>query len=599
MNARILDENLRLLLTRAWRPVMPEAQFRARLERLFVARATELGRGRLRRLGPPLILAAAAAAALWLFVMQPFGPPAAPRHEGLEVILARGAAAVRVWDAAGEWGAWQPQAVDGGVARLQPAGNGFEAATPAEASARVEFAPLGSIDLLAGSLAGFGGRAGSALDPSGARGVAVALERGGCVLELGPGAEPWNVSARGGALDLEHGRLRVAHEAPQGLLRPLDPSGAPGAPVLAEALAAAHPDEPWLRARLHTGRASARAPHGALVHALEPGDEVFLGLGTLYLTGLDPLATASARSTPETPPVEGGGAAAPQAEPLAQLTGRVHHQGAPVASFRVGLLRSVDLPAVTEPEFREFDPATASAGEFAISGLAGGEYEVFVQAEGFAVWRSAGIVVGSGAPATLECELVRGATLRGIVIDEARGLPLAGAVVLSEVDAPAQVLSLSEADLPAEVVVRTKTQADGGFELRGVAPGQQLLRVRHPDFAPQWIEVEGLADGELRAGLEIALRPGGNVVGQVLDNRGAPVVGGLLVLSPADASMARQRLSFVMAATDAEGRYEMRALAPGRYVALYFGDDQQSAESGRPLDMVFVVLKGEDRKSVV
>jgi hypothetical protein len=266
------------------------------------------------------------------------------------------------------------------------------------------------------------------------------------------------------------------------------------------------------------------------------------------------------------------------------LTGRIvrDEDDTPVTSARLVLAST----QVTGPDsaWREVsDPD----GRFRWEDPPAGRYHLFVQAEGLAVEVTRHVRIDDQLtlPA-LQVRLPRGQVLRGVVRDDATGAPVPGALVVSDTDAPALMLSLDEGDLLHVVVARARTDALGRFELRDLSRGEpQVLRASAPSFAPAWVTVEasGLAVGGAEAAtpeVEIRLPAGGAVEGQVWRGWGDPWEGAGMVASFMPPTPAARCMVFDTTHADAQGRYRIADLPALQGVVLLFNDFE--SPSGMP-----------------
>src|SRR5262249_9142937 len=149
----------------------------------------------------------------------------------------------------------------------------------------------------------------------------------------------------------------------------------------------------------------------------------------------------------------------------------------------VTLLREEALPRIGMPIAREF---TGAAGEFTFDGVAPGVYAAFVQADGYAVWSQRHVVLSAEHAAEIEVALVPGGTIHGQVIDAATQLPVAGALVVSETDAPGQLLPEVGDGIPEGFTAAAITLPNGSFTIEHLSPGLQVLRATAPGHAPAW-----------------------------------------------------------------------------------------------------------------
>ncbi len=178
-------------------------------------------------------------------------------------------------------------------------------------------------------------------------------------------------------------------------------------------------------------------------------------------------------------------------------------------------------------------------GSFRFDEVAAGSADVDAFAPGFQPSDARRLEVTAGAPAQpLRFVLRRGIALPGRVTDRG-GAPIEGA--------------RARAGRP-----RASSDAEGRFVVEGLAPGRQLLEVDHPGYN-RWrgeVGVEPRMDA-----IEVVLRGGWPVAGQVVDLEGRPVAGVAVLLEPA-APRGHRRYR---ASSDVEGRFQLERVAEGPY----------------------------------
>jgi len=163
---------------------------------------------------------------------------------------------------------------------------------------------------------------------------------------------------------------------------------------------------------------------------------------------------------------------------------------------------------------------TDADGRFAFGDLAAGQYTIQLRKLGWAEPGPRMVLVQEGSdPDELVLRMGAGAAIRGRVVDETGG-------PVREVRVSARQLSTDGGSSSAA----TRTDSDGAFELRGVAPGEYSL-----DLYPFWISdwdpeapwlstrIEGIRTGI--DDLEIVMEKGSPVRGQLLDASGTPLFG--------------------------------------------------------------------------
>lgn len=257
------------------------------------------------------------------------------------------------------------------------------------------------------------------------------------------------------------------------------------------------------------------------------------------------------------------------------LVGRViGPDGEPLARYRVSARPAEQRfgPRVN-PSVEVDDPA----GRFVLSGLFPGEWQITVEAAGF-VQTPAPLEVRVPHEGELRIELDRGAFLSGVVLDPS-GRPIEKAVV-----------SIERGERggggffmgPRFGVLRREARTDeaGRFRLGELPAGAGRLVARHQEWAPSEPLPFDLAPGEGRDGLELTLRRGGTLVGEVFDKHGRPQSGRPIhVMRMDESGQPRQTTS------DADGRFRLEHLAPGMV--------QVMAQPGR--EAIEGALGGEER----
>ncbi len=506
----VLEHNLRALFTRAYVPVRPSSAFRARL-------ATALARpAPIQRSAFPaarVALAAGLLCALGLGLWALFARRGPESASGLErSTLARDHGAWRALDAE-ECAHGVP--FDAGTLELAVAAH--------RAQEIVRVGAHGTLRLEAGARATLSG---DAQQPT------IALGRGRAALErLAPGPA-WRIEAAGARLELAAGALRL--------------DARPGAP-----------DE--LLAWLDSGAGS----YGEARTALPLHRELRFRAGALQdgrtaLEDPDAQRRRVALATPAAPPdpaVESSGSTAALALALRVLA----PDGTPwTRELPLVALREERLPAIRRPIVLR---AQSADGSFRFQLERDGRYTLFALAPESAARKLDGLVP-SATPAAIELRLEAGVTLRGRVLEAASGAPIAGATVLSEDDAPLQVLPFDASGLPPELAARTSTDADGRFVLAHLSSGRHTLRASAPGFAADWssrLDTREAADElrfELARGgtLSVALEP--------------PEPGMRVIASAIDTSFQRPCLSFAAGVSDAQGELAFEHLPAGAYVVL-------------------------------
>ena len=114
------------------------------------------------------------------------------------------------------------------------------------------------------------------------------------------------------------------------------------------------------------------------------------------------------------------------------------------------------------------------------------------------------------------------------------------------------------------IVVAQETAADGAFDIRGLLPGKRyILRADHQNFASTFLTPVETTRGENRV-LEVMLKVGVDLSGEVVDDAGRAVEGALVFCRDqgrhaADPDLEMERKTN----TDAEGKFTLTSLAIG------------------------------------
>jgi protocatechuate 3,4-dioxygenase beta subunit len=190
--------------------------------------------------------------------------------------------------------------------------------------------------------------------------------------------------------------------------------------------------------------------------------------------------------------------------------------------------------------------------------------------------------------------LVPGASLGGKVVDD-RGQPLEGAEV--------ELVAVPADDLP-EIA---RTDRDGRFALGPVAPGRYQASTRLAGHAPA-LTPEMALRADLPTTIQIHLPRSARLVGQVVDEGGAPLVGaavnagtlgrtvqevavlpGTLPLAAEAANLPSDKLArqgrLRSTITDAQGRFVLADMAPGQFKVDIAAEGRLPLQKG-PLTLV-------------
>ena len=180
-------------------------------------------------------------------------------------------------------------------------------------------------------------------------------------------------------------------------------------------------------------------------------------------------------------------------------------------------------------------------GAFLLAGLPEGRHELEVRHPRYN-WQRQEVEVGEDSP-SLQVVLRGGGAVEGRVLDAA-GLPLSGAQVRFDKQARRD-----------RHRYQASSDADGRFELDGMALGSYQVTATRPGYGPTRLPDEVTVDGAVD-GIEIVLRPGVEIVGRVkgLDFE---------ALAAVEVEADDGRGGLYPAVVDYEGNYRVGDLAPG------------------------------------
>lgn len=162
----------------------------------------------------------------------------------------------------------------------------------------------------------------------------------------------------------------------------------------------------------------------------------------------------------------------------------------------------VELSANTGPGFRRFHPRRMLVGENlrfefqALPPIAG--YELAMKAKDFLPFEK-GFEIPPGTTTEVEIELHAGVRVSGRVLD-ADGKPVEGAVVWKTENPPREDPRRADAD--------ALSGPNGSFAMTAIPPGDVSISFKADGWLREIVPIGRLEDGDVRAGIEVRLRPG-------------------------------------------------------------------------------------------
>lgn len=258
--------------------------------------------------------------------------------------------------------------------------------------------------------------------------------------------------------------------------------------------------------------------------------------------------------------------------------------GQPVADAKVTLDTHGDVSMSTVVD-------TGADGRFVFHSATLGHNDFSVFAVGYQHLSVSDVVV-TRKPAPLDFTLKRAFVLAGVVTDT-EGNPLTEAEVvamkwrrepgLRPDGTPASDEDLDDVSNDAETAY-TSTEEEGRFVLNLSEPGLHRLKARAPGFLEtEWREVQAPSRD-----VRLVMRRGASVEGTVVSTSGAPLAGLSVSLWEDGQDSATSEII-----SDAEGRFILRGLSPGRYSLR-----AHRTRGGPPRAQLPVVLQGAETKTV-
>jgi protocatechuate 3,4-dioxygenase beta subunit len=230
----------------------------------------------------------------------------------------------------------------------------------------------------------------------------------------------------------------------------------------------------------------------------------------------------------------------------------------------------------------------AEDGAFVLDDVPAGQWTVQAGAAGYQKGSAAAVSVEDGGTAEgVELRLSKGGVVSGRVLDSRTGRPVLDATVSAVLSGGGQGVPMRMA-MAGSSENEATTDADGRYEVAGLAPGIWTLTASHPDWSDATTNVE-IKDAPAVA--DIRLGQGGSI-GGVVTAGGRPVPGAQVGLSPAgEGGFGRGPFGSDQGSlTDEGGRFRFDRLQPGRYTVGASLRNQSSA----PVEAVITAEEAQD-----
>jgi hypothetical protein len=185
------------------------------------------------------------------------------------------------------------------------------------------------------------------------------------------------------------------------------------------------------------------------------------------------------------------------------------------------------------------------------------------------------------------------ASLAGKVTRKSDGSAVAGATIaIARVDIAAGMGGRSEM---APIVVTT--DASGAWLAPKVPPADYIVTASAPTFLPARHARIGVAPGEAKTGIDLALEPGGTLVsGLVSDVGGGPIAGARVIALEESLQAITGQTGVYITVSGDDGRYQL-SLPDGTFELSAHHDDYAQAKhdtevAGKPVTVDFVLVPG-------
>ncbi len=207
----------------------------------------------------------------------------------------------------------------------------------------------------------------------------------------------------------------------------------------------------------------------------------------------------------------------------------------------------------------------AGTGIFEIGGVPPGRYVAEATAEGCVPGRSEPFeVVKEATTRDVVIRLSRGSTISGLVVRSRSGEPVAGASVwVRPHDRFSFFLGMQGRPHPGAKAAKTDDQ--GRFTIRGVAPGEVEVIASAPDLAPGSSGKITVEKGRDVIDALVSLGEGGTIMGTVFGPGGRPMPGAEVLVSREMGNVRIYGDFGRRVKADESGVYRAEHLAPGKY----------------------------------
>ena len=253
----------------------------------------------------------------------------------------------------------------------------------------------------------------------------------------------------------------------------------------------------------------------------------------------------------------------------------VDDEGTPVPNYTIAVARISQGDLMTLRRDRVQSVVEDETGAFAFHDLKEGTWEILVRGDGVMTAERIEVDLPMSAGPDFLVRVVRTATVEGTVLDPA-GQPVAAATVQLDSDKPAWQKQM----LADELDPGAESDADGRFSIQ-VPPGTQVLAAVAEGFVKSDPVEQDLVPGAVHVDVDLHLRLGGSIAGEVLDKQGEPVEGWMISTNRGTEFNTHSTM------TDVKGQFVLENMLPGGYqvVAINTGGSGFTTTEDGDVDM--------------
>ena len=248
----------------------------------------------------------------------------------------------------------------------------------------------------------------------------------------------------------------------------------------------------------------------------------------------------------------------------------VDEKGLPVAKFKIQAVRQGKGAMGAFGEEEREDSFEDEKGAFLMTGLMEGNWNLYAIADGFGLPEPVAIEIPRKADAPeIAIALEHSASIAGVVKNP-NGAPASGATIALETGEPSWKAAIQTGPKPPKAT----SNADGTFVLDGLHAGKIRVAASSKEYAKSAFAEVDLTPAQHATGVELVLREGGTLTGEVYGEGGRPAVGMLVQ------SVQMKDFDTKMTFTGSKGEFKVEHLLAGSWQVIAMparGDSQTAA----------------------